>query len=80
MGNKTGSKKNDKWNKFRFEKIKNTKGGKQKFHWRAVACNGRIVCSSETYTSIKGPNKTIESFVKAIKKGQFKVVDEVIEV
>ena len=64
------------WAKFRFEVVRNPKG-KQKFHWRAIACNGKIVCSSETMYAGGAPLKTIKSFIEGIKKGQFKIVKEV---
>jgi uncharacterized protein YegP (UPF0339 family) len=77
MPNTKGSKKNKHWAKIRFEIVRNPRA-KQKYHWRAVACNGRIVCHSETYTAEAGPLKTIASFISAIKKGQFKIVEETV--
>ena len=70
--------KNSHWAKYKFQIIKNAKGGKQKFRWRAVSCNGRIVCDSETYTSERGPAKTIESFIQAVKEGNFKVEETLL--
>ena len=72
---KKGQKKKH-WAKFRFEIVKNPKA-RQKYHWRAVACNGKIVCSSETMYASVAPLKTIKSFIKGIQEGKFKIVDKV---
>jgi uncharacterized protein YegP (UPF0339 family) len=64
------------WAKYKIEKIKNAKGGKQKYRWRIVSCNGRIVCDSETYKDKRGPEQTIKNLIRAIKEGQFKLNEE----
>jgi uncharacterized protein YegP (UPF0339 family) len=67
------------WARYRFEVVKSPRAGKQKFHWRAVACNGRIVCDSEMYLAERGPRKTIENFIAAVKAGDFKVTEELVQ-
>ncbi len=69
-------KKGKHWAKFRFEVVKNPKT-RQKYHWRAVACNGKIVCSSEKMCASLAPLKTINSFIDGIRKGQYKIVEDV---
>jgi len=64
------------WARFRFEVVRNPKA-RQKYHWRAIACNGKIVCSSENMCAAGAPMKTINSFIAGIKAGQFKIVEEV---
>jgi len=63
--------------KYRFEIVRKKKG-KQKFYWRLIACNGRIVCHSETMHVFHAPLKTIKNLVGAIKKGEFKIVERLI--
>jgi len=62
-----------KVNKFRFEFIK-SRNRRQKFTWRIVACNGNIVGGgAESYLHKHGPIKTVNSLIKAIKKGEFTI-------
>ena len=77
MPNKKGSKKNKKWAKYRIEVVRSSEG-RQKYHWRTIACNGRIVNSSEKMCTINGPKKVIRNLVDAIKKGNFKIVEELV--
>ena len=69
------SKKTLHWAKFRFEVVRDPNGGNKKYYWRAIGCNGRLICESETYLAERGPIKTIKNLVKAIKAGQFKIVE-----
>ena len=62
------------WAKFRFEIVKNPEV-RQKYHWRAIACNGKIICASETMYAASAPLKTIQSFIKSIKNDQFKITE-----
>jgi len=69
-------KKNKKhWAKFRFEFVRRNKGA-QKYHWRLIACNGKIVCHSEMFHAEHSSRKTVASIIDAIKKGQFKIIEE----
>jgi uncharacterized protein YegP (UPF0339 family) len=77
MPRKKGSKKNKHWAKFRFEVIRKEKG-KQKFFWRAVSCNGNTVCHAEMFVNENSPRKTIDSLIDAIKKGQYKIVEDLV--
>ena len=70
------TKKKKHWAKFRFEVVKNPKT-KQKYHWRAIACNGKIICSSEKMYASIAPLKTIRSFVKGIQEGKYKIIADI---
>jgi len=61
--------------KYRFEIVCNPKL-KQKFHWRARSCNGQLVCHSEKMMRELSPIKTINSFISAIKKGQYRIEED----
>jgi len=65
------------WAKYRFEIIRKAKGA-QKFHWRLISCNGRIVCHSEKFYAEDSPRKTINNLITAIKTGQYKIVGDII--
>lgn len=68
-----------KKDKYRFVFYRNHKG-KQNFSWRVVACNGNIICSAEMYSNAANPKKTVKNLINAIKKGQFRIDDEINEV
>jgi uncharacterized protein YegP (UPF0339 family) len=75
MPKKKNVKNNAYWAKIRFEIVRNSKA-KQQYHWRARSCNGRIICHAENFASRLGPIKTINSFISAIKKGQYRIDEE----
>jgi uncharacterized protein YegP (UPF0339 family) len=54
------------------------KARNQQFRWRIVSCNGNILCHSEHYNAKLGPEKTINSIITAILKGQYRIenIDE----
>ena len=72
MVNKKGSKKNKHWAKIRFEIVRNPEP-KQQYHWRIIACNGRVLCFSENYKAEAGALKTINSIISAIQKKQYRI-------
>ena len=77
MPKKKGSKQNKHWAKYRLEVVRANRG-KSKFHWRAIACNGRPIFHSGDFAAEVGPRKTINSFIEAIKKGQYRIVEELV--
>lgn len=62
------------WAKFRFEIVRKSKG-RQKYFWRLVACNGKVVCHSETMHIALAPIKTIASIIDAVQNGEFKITE-----
>ncbi len=67
-----------KKDKFRFEVFHRYKAKGQKFCWRVISCNGNNICSAEMFGSEQMPRKTIKSLISAIKKGQYRVVEDLV--
>jgi len=60
-------------NKFHFQLIESTRAKGQKFRWRVVSKNGKIVCSSELYSNREGPKKVIDNLIEAVRLRQIEV-------
>ena len=65
--------------KFTVQFFEKSKRHHQRFRWRIVACNGNVVCHSESFLHRTGPRKTVANLIKAIQLGNFKVMEEAIE-
>ena len=66
--------------RYKFEFLHNKKTQHpQKFRWRAVSTNGRIVCHSEVFLHKLGPKATVRNLIRVIQLGQIKVIDKYME-
>jgi uncharacterized protein YegP (UPF0339 family) len=59
--------------KYKFELIESTKAKKQKYRWRIMSCNGRIVASSELYAEKIGVTRVVNSLIEALERGSFSI-------
>lgn len=58
--------------KFKFQFFVNP-ALKQKHRVRIVSSNGKIIFTSEFYLHKSAPRKTVNAFIEAIKKNQYKI-------
>jgi len=49
--------------------------GRQKFYWKAVSCNGRVICHSENMGNKAAPVNTVKNMIESIHLHQYAIKD-----